>query len=49
MARKHIGWYLDASGELSNVQRRPIMTENDPRAVLRLMPELFEQTWSQAA
>jgi tRNA-dihydrouridine synthase B len=49
MARKHIGWYLDASGELSNAQRRPIMTENDPRAVLRLMPELFEQTWSQAA
>lgn len=49
MARKHIGWYLDAAGELSNAQRRPIMTENDPRAVLRLMPQMFEQTWSQAA
>lgn len=49
MARKHIGWYLDAVGELSNAQRRPIMTENDPRAVLRLMPQMFEQTWSQAA
>nr|WP_211197748.1 tRNA dihydrouridine synthase DusB [Pelagibacterium halotolerans] len=49
MARKHIGWYLEAAGNLSNAARRPIMTEDDPHAVLRLMPQLFEQTWSQAA
>ena len=49
VARKHIGWYLDAAGEVSNAARRPIMTENDPHAVLRLLPQLFEQTWSQAA
>jgi len=49
VARKHIGWYLDAAGEVSNAARRPIMTENDPHAVLRLLPQLFERTWSQAA
>ncbi len=49
VARKHIGWYLDAAGDLSNAARRPIMTENDPRAVLGMIPHLFEQTWSQAA
>ena len=49
VARKHIGWYLDAAGEVSNAARRPIMTENDPHAVLRLLPQLLEQTWSQAA
>ncbi|WP_417581498.1 tRNA dihydrouridine synthase DusB [Pelagibacterium sp.] len=49
MARKHIGWYLDAAGDISNAERRPIMTECDPCAVLRLLPQLFELTWSQAA
>lgn len=48
VARKHIGWYLDGIGNTSNAARRPVMTENDPRAVLRQLPGLFEP-WSEAA
>lgn len=48
VARKHIGWYLDAIGNTSNAIRRPVMTEDDPRAVLRQLPDLFEP-WSKAA
>ena len=49
VARKHIGWYLDAAGNTSTKARRPVMTEDDPRNVLRALPELFERTWSRAA
>ncbi len=49
VARKHIGWYLDAIGNTASEVRRPVMTEDDPRAVLRLLPDLFDCTWSRAA
>lgn len=49
VARKHIGWYLDAIGNTSSKSRRPAMTEEDPRAVLSLLPDLFDCAWSRAA
>jgi tRNA-dihydrouridine synthase B len=49
VARKHIGWYLDAIGNTASEVRRPVMTEDDPRAVLRLLPDLFDCAWSRAA
>lgn len=48
VARKHIGWYLDAIGNISSAARRPVMTEDDPRIVLRQIPDLFGP-WSEAA
>jgi len=48
VARKHIGWYLDAIGNTSSAARRPVMTEDDPRIVLRQIPDLFGP-WSEAA
>ena len=48
VARKHIGWYLDAIGNTSSATRRPVMTEDDPRTVLRQIPDLFSP-WSEAA
>ena len=49
VARKHIGWYLDAIGNTANAVRRPVMTEDDPAAVKRMLPDLFASTWSRAA
>lgn len=48
VARKHLGWYLDALGNTDAGYRRPLMTENDPKIVLDLLPEVFG-AWSRAA
>jgi len=38
VARKHLGWYMDDADAGPDV-RRSILTETDPKAVLRLIPE----------
>lgn len=40
-ARKHLGWYLDRMGAASSTLRQSIMTETDPRTVLRLLRVAF--------
>ena len=49
VARKHLGWYLDAIGNTDNAVRKPLMTANDPRAALDMMPDLVLGDWSRAA
>jgi len=40
VARKHIGWYLDAAGISSDKSvRHPVMTASDPALVIRLVRE----------
>jgi len=41
VARKHLGWYLDAAGAQ---MRRPILTAPCPRQVLALLRDAFEHT-----
>lgn len=38
VARKHLGWYLDGAGAAPH-ERRAVLTEADPAAVLRRLPE----------
>ena len=38
MARKHLGWYLDEAGA-DPAARRAVLTEADPAAVLRRLPD----------
>ena len=38
VARKHLGWYMDAVGTGPGL-RRAVLTARDPAAVLRLLPE----------
>ena len=38
VARKHLGWYMDRAGTPAGL-RGPILTADDPRTVLRLLPE----------
>ena len=40
VARKHLGWYLDAAG-CGEGLRHPILTETDPGRVLALLPQAF--------
>ncbi len=39
VARKHLGWYLDAAG----VPRGLVLSEEDPASVLRTLPDAFTQ------
>jgi len=51
-ARKHLGWYLDAAGVPAGADRRPLLTANDPGAVLRQLEVLLtgeHQLTGQAA
>lgn len=48
VARKHLGWYLDAAG-CGDHLRHPIMTEADPARVLALLPAAFSGAQRQAA
>jgi nifR3 family TIM-barrel protein len=43
VARKHLGWYLDAVGDPASLRRR-LQTESDPREVQRLIAEAFAAT-----
>ena len=38
VARKHLGWYMDAAGTPADLRRR-LLTERDPGAVMALLPE----------
>jgi tRNA-dihydrouridine synthase B len=38
VARKHLGWYMDGAGTPGPL-RKAILTETDPRKVLRLLPD----------
>lgn len=38
VARKHLGWYMDDAGTAPAL-RKSILTENDPKAVLRMLPD----------
>lgn len=49
VARKHIGWYLDALGDTSSPQRKTAMTCDDPRLVLNMLPDLVISNWRAAA
>jgi len=49
VARKHIGWYLDALGNTDAAARRPAMTAESPDAVLAMLPQLVSGPWSRAA
>ncbi|MFN3822770.1 MAG: tRNA dihydrouridine synthase DusB [Pseudorhodobacter sp.] len=48
VARKHLGWYLDAAGQGGALRGR-LLTAEDPGEVLRLVPEAFAQARSLAA
>ncbi|MGR3662005.1 MAG: tRNA dihydrouridine synthase DusB [Paracoccaceae bacterium] len=48
VARKHLGWYMDTANTPS-ILRKPILTERDPNAVLRKLPEALSGDWQVAA
>jgi len=47
VARKHLGWYLDAAG--LSAPRAALMTETDPAAILRLIRAAFAEPARAAA
>ncbi len=49
VARKHIGWYLDAVGITTGAERKALLTNDDPSAVLAALPALLQRSWSEAA
>lgn len=40
-ARKHLGWYMDTAGTPAMLRKR-ILTEPDPREVLRMLPDALD-------
>lgn len=48
VARKHLGWYMEAAATPAALRKR-ILTERDPRAVLALLPEALSEPERQAA
>jgi tRNA-dihydrouridine synthase len=38
VARKHLGWYMDAAGTGAALRKR-LLTAGDPAEVLRLLPD----------
>jgi tRNA-dihydrouridine synthase B len=49
-ARKHLDWYAEVAGlALDKAMRRQLLDNEDPKAVMRLIGDLFSNTWSQAA
>lgn len=49
VARKHLGWYLDAIGCVSGAKRKAMMVADDPAKTLAMLPELILTDWSAAA
>lgn len=50
VARKHLGWYIDAnSPHTSPADRKIMLTETRPQKVLEWVGELFEKRWERAA
>ncbi|MEZ5779646.1 MAG: tRNA dihydrouridine synthase DusB [Paracoccaceae bacterium] len=48
IARKHLGWYADEAGTCPTLRAR-LMTETDPREVMRLIGEGFAETATRRA
>lgn len=42
VARKHLGWYMDAAGTLGRI-RKEVLTEPNPAKVLKLLPQALTQ------
>lgn len=50
VARKHLGWYLDAAGiDLPEGERKALLTETDPAIVVRRIPAIFTDAFRVAA
>ncbi|WP_127143607.1 tRNA dihydrouridine synthase DusB [Pelagibacterium montanilacus] len=49
VARKHIGWYLDALDVPASTLRRSIMTADAPADVLAMLPQVLSESWRSAA
>jgi len=49
VARKHLGWYLDAAGIGDPTGRKALLTQEDPGRVIAALPALFDAAWSAAA
>ncbi len=50
VSRKHLGWYLDAAGiDLSESERKALLTETDPGVVVRRIPDIFSRSLKAAA
>ena len=47
VARKHLGWYLDAAGAMA--LRSAILTADSPAMVLRLLPQAFDETAAESS
>lgn len=49
-ARKHLDWYLEASGRpVDRATRKALLESTDPSAVLAMIPTLFDDAWRLAA
>ena len=48
VARKHLGWYMDAAGTPQGL-RRDVLTAKDPARVIALLPAALTETEAQAA
>ena len=49
VARKHLGWMLDASAPGLASHRKTLLGEDSPAAVIRMMREMFGAPWRAAA
>ena len=47
VARKHLGWYMDHANTAAK-PRRNLLTERDPREVIRLLPSALEMELEHA-
>ena len=48
VARKHLGWYMDTAGTPAPL-RRAVLTEKDPKAVLKILPQALDLKPTMAA
>lgn len=49
VARKHLGWYLEAMGDTSSDFRKSLLTCDNPQQVFTLLPRIVAVDWSAAA
>ena len=49
-ARKHLDWYAEAAGlTLDKPTRGALLNNEDPKAVLRMIGDIFSGDWKAAA
>ncbi len=48
VSRKHLGWYMDDAATPTGL-RKAVLTEKDPTAVLRLLPDALDRAGQEAA